>query len=163
MISLDATKLLATLRERLGGRDANRAALQSALDMTLAHFNCIVGTLHRWNLNTTLLELVAHRGLPDAIMDRVRNIPLGKGMAGLAAERREPVQVCNLQTDDSGAAKPGAKLTEMQGSIAAPILVNGELRGAIGVAMPQAHEFTPQECDLLMQIGGIIGEQWTPV
>ncbi|MBK8270877.1 MAG: GAF domain-containing protein [Planctomycetes bacterium] len=128
--------------------------------MTLAHFNCVVGTLHRLNPATNLLELVAQRGVPDAILDRVRAIPIGKGMAGLAAERLEPVQVCNLQTDTSGAAKPGAKMTEMEGSLSAPILVEGHLRGTIGIAMPRPHEFDEAERNLLMQIGSIIGEQW---
>ena len=64
-----------------------------------------------------MLKLPAQRGIPEAIMDRVRVIPIGKGMAGLAAERREPVQVCNLQTDESGVAKPSAKMTQMENRI----------------------------------------------
>lgn len=153
--------LLDTIRQRLGGKSPPDAAIiQSILDMTIAHFNCVVGTLHRLNPKTGLLDLVVYRGIPEAVLARVREIPIGKGMAGLAAERLEPVQVCNLQTDTSGAAKPAAKLTEMEGSIAAPILVNGVLRGTIGVAMPQPHEFDEAERNLLMQIGSLIGETW---
>ena len=94
-------------------------------------------------------------------MPQVRHIPVGKGMAGLAALRREPVQTCNLQTDESGVAKPGAKRTRMQGSVAAPIIVDGELRGTIGVAKPQAYEFSRDENELLMRIGRVIAERWT--
>lgn len=151
--------LLDAIRQRLV-LSADTASLQSILDMTLAHFNCVVSTLHRLNPATNLLELIVQRGVPEAILDRVRAIPIGKGMAGLAAERLEPVQVCNLQTDTSGDAKPGAKLTEMEGSISAPILVEGHLRGTIGIAMPRPHEFDEHERNLLMQIGTIIGEQW---
>ena len=153
-------RLLETIAERLANQGDDPAALQSVLELTLAHFNCVVGTLHRWNAGENVLVIVAARGVPEVIMDRVRHIPIGKGMAGLAAERREPVQVCNLQTDTSGVAKPGAKLTEMEGSVAAPILVDGELRGTIGVAMPRPHEFSQSQCDLLMRIGAIIGGQW---
>ncbi len=131
-------------------------ALAKVLDQTLARFDCVVGTLHRWNPATRRLEILVHRGIPDAIMDRVRSIPIGKGMAGVAAERREPVQVCNLQTDDSGVVKPGAKLTQMEGSLAAPMLAGGDLLGVIGVAKPQAYEFTKAEENLLLQIGSII-------
>ena len=133
------------------------APFEPVLDRLLAHFACVTGTIHRLNPATGLLELVAQRGIPPAILDRVRQIPIGKGMAGLAAERRECVQVCNLQTDDSGVAKAGAKLTEMQGSIAAPIMINGALRGTLGVAKPTAYEFTAAERDLLMEIGRMVG------
>ena len=91
-------------------------------------------------------------------MDRVRLIPIGKGMAGLAAARRAPVQVCNLQSDDSGVAKAGAKLTQMEGSIAAPMLVGETLCGTIGVAKPTPYEFSRDEAERLMRVGGLIGE-----
>ena len=132
-------------------------------DALLAHilgeFNCVTGTIHRLSGASGLLELVAHRGIPEAIMDRVSRIPIGKGMAGLAAERREPVQVCNLQTDDSGKAKPGAKMTQMAGSIAAPILVDGELRGTLGVARPDEYEFSKDQADTLLAIGELVGRR----
>ncbi|HPF39873.1 MAG TPA: GAF domain-containing protein [Phycisphaerae bacterium] len=130
-------------------------------DALLAHilgeFECVTGTIHRLSGESGLLELVAHRGIPEAIMDRVSRIPIGKGMAGLAAERREPVQVCNLQTDDSGKAKPGAKMTQMAGSIAAPILVDDELRGTLGVARPDEYRFSNEQIELLLTLGAMIG------
>ncbi len=78
-------------------------------------------------------------------------------MAGLAAERRAPVQVCNLQTDDSGMARPRAKETAMQGSITIPVIVDDELRGTLGVAKPNAYEFSKDESELLMRLGRLIG------
>lgn len=122
-----------------------------ALDQVLAHFDGAVGTLHRLGEEGEL-ELIAHRGLPEALLPIVSRIPIGKGMAGLAAERREPVQVCNLQTDDSGVAKPGAKLTQMEGSISLPCLQDGELVGTLGVGKPVAHEYDDDEVRLLTAI-----------
>lgn len=161
-MSFDAKsgQLLAAIQDRLNGAPMNEALIRSVLDMALAHFNCVVGTLHRLNPESRLLELIAARGIPDAIMDRVRLIPIGKGMAGLSAERMEPVQVCNLQTDDSGVAKPGAKLTEMEGSVAAPIIIEGTLVGTIGVAKPQSYEFNESERELLMAVGRAIAEHF---
>jgi putative methionine-R-sulfoxide reductase with GAF domain len=80
-------------------------------------------------------------------------------MAGLAAERRECVQICNLQSDKSGQVKPMAKLTGMEGSIAVPMLVDGEVCGVLGVAKPTEYEFTPAEKQLLLDIGGLIGRR----
>ena len=56
----------------------------------------------------------------------------GSLLGSIPAERnREPVSLCNLQTDTSGQARPAAKMTGMEGSLAVPMLVAGELRGVI--------------------------------
>ncbi len=146
-------KLLTEIDTILAERGATNDALLAILDRTLTRFDCVTGSIHLLSKADNMLELLAQRGIPEAILDRVRHIPIGKGMAGIAAERLAPVQVCNLQTDDSGVAKPGAKMTEMKGSIAAPMFAGNELRGTIGVAKPQEYEFTPQEQTLLLEIG----------
>ena len=131
------------------GNDGASAAL---LRDVLEEFDCSSGTLHR--AEGTELTLVAHEGIPAPVLDEIETIPIGKGMAGLAAERREPVQVCNLQTDDSGVADPGARETMMEGAIAAPIVgPDGTLEGTIGIAKPEPYEFTPAERDRLMRAG----------
>lgn len=115
-------------------------------------FDCTSGTLHRKEENG--LELVSHVGIPDSVLPRIETIPVGKGMAGLAAERMEPVDVCNLQTDDSGVAEDGARATGMEGSLAAPVVgEDGALEGTIGVAKPERYEFSPEERDRLMRVG----------
>ena len=104
-----------------------------------------------------MLDLLAQRGIPESILPMVSKIPVSKGMAGLAAERREPVQVCNLQTDDSGDVRPGTKDTKMEGSVAAPMFdPAGELRGTLGVAKPVAYDFTDEEMALLEELGRTI-------
>ena len=88
-------------------------------------------------------------------------MPVGKGIAGLAAQNREPVSLCNLQTDTSGQARPAAKTTGMEGSIAVPMLVAGEMRGVLGVAMAAAHDWTDAEKSLLLAIAAKLGEART--
>jgi L-methionine (R)-S-oxide reductase len=138
----------------------NQQELSRALDDTLGEFDCVAGTIHVLDELTAVMKLRAHRGIPDAVLDKVRDVPIGKGMAGLAAARREPIQVCNLQTDQSGVAKPTARETKMAGSIAVPMLTrDGALKGTIGIAKPVAYDFTPDECERLMRIAAGIGEQ----
>ncbi len=120
------------------------------------HFGCPVGTVHLLDEGDGMLHLKAQRGLPPPVLEKVQVIPVGKGMAGVAAERKEPVQVCNLQTDDSGVARPGAKMTQMEGSLAAPMLLDGEVRGTLGVAKPSAYDFTEEETGLLMAVGALL-------
>ena len=132
--------------------------LNLVLGKVLDHFGCTTGTIHSLEPQSGLLRLEAHRGMPESLLPRVAAIPIGKGMAGIAAERRQPVQVCNLQTDNSGVAKPAAKDTRMEGSIAIPMLVGASLRGVLGVAKPVAYEFTSSETAFLQKIADVIGK-----
>jgi GAF domain-containing protein len=149
--------LLDEIENRLAG-DIREAAFQDVLELVMRHFGCAVGTIHRLDPASGMLRLCVHRGIPAGLMDRVGVIPIGKGMAGIAAERRQPVQLCNLQTDASGVAKPGAKQTHMEGSIAVPMLVGEALHGVLGVAKPVAYDFTEAETALLSQIATTIGQ-----
>lgn len=142
---------LARLDQRLEERADGAAA--AALGDLLAHLDCAVGTYHRWDAGRNGLVLVADHGLPTPVRDKVRMVPIGKGMAGIAAERRTPVQVCNLQEDASGVVRPGAKLTQMEGSVACPVLVDGELVAVIGVAKPVAYDFTASEIAVVTAVG----------
>jgi GAF domain-containing protein len=134
--------------------------LQAVLEKVLRHFGCAAGTLHRLDSGTGLLHLKAHHGIPTSLLDRLESIPVGKGMAGLAAERRQPVQVCNLQTDSSGVARPAARETHMAGSLAVPILAGGELRAVLGIAKPVAYKFSSGEVEQMQEIAGIIGRRF---
>lgn len=125
---------------------------QELLEQTLQLFDCVTGTLHVLNTQTTILELKARKGIPDFLLPKMTQIPVGKGMAGIAAERKEAVQVCNLQTDDSGVVRPGAKDTKVEGAITAPMLLEGELFGTLGIAKKEPYEFTESETDTLMAI-----------
>jgi len=58
------------------------------LQQVLADFGCVTGTLHRLDPANGLLKLVACQGIPEVLMPVVRTIPVGKGVAGAAAERR---------------------------------------------------------------------------
>lgn len=138
------------------------AALQAGspsavLNSTLAHFGCQAGTVHL--LKEGLLHLVAHHNIPQHIVEIASRVPVGKGIAGLAAERREPVSLCNLQTDTSGQARPAAKTTGMEGSLAVPMLVQGELKGVLGIAKAVAYDWSDDEKALLLQIGQALGEK----
>ena len=142
-----------SLLDQGGGDDST---LQAVLAKVLEAFQCPVGTIHSLDADSGMLKLRALSGIPPSILDKVRVIPIGKGMAGIAAERKQPVQVCNLQTDASGVAKPAAKDTKMEGSITVPMLQQGNLRGTLGVAKPVPYEFSDDETRILMEAGSLI-------
>ncbi|MEX1025180.1 MAG: GAF domain-containing protein [Planctomycetota bacterium] len=132
----------------------DRRDLDSALEETLRALSAESGTLHFLGADGQL-HLAAHGpGMPAQVLDVIRTIPVGKGMAGLAVERREPVAACNLKTDESGDVRPGAKATGLEGSIVVPVLTDDdEVVGALGVANRAPRTFTNDEIATLTAIG----------
>ncbi|MEI6178883.1 MAG: GAF domain-containing protein, partial [Verrucomicrobiota bacterium] len=78
---------------------------EQLLKTILQDFGCQTGTIHRADEGGKILGLVCQIGVPESLMDRISTIPFGKGIAGAAAERREPVELCNLQEDLGGVAR----------------------------------------------------------
>lgn len=122
-------------------------------------FDCQTGTLHRFEPGDRHLKLVAHLGIPDVLMPVIQSIPIGKGIAGAAAETRQPVEMCNLQTDTSGVAKPGAKKTQVQGSLAVPVLDGEQLCGTLGIGKLVPYDFSGEEKARLLQIAQSIAAE----
>ena len=117
----------------------------------LEEFNCQTGTLHRCPPDGPELELITQIGVPDALIGVISQIPFGKGIAGAAAQTREPVELCNLQEDLGGVAKPGARQTQVSGSLAVPIFHpnGGEVVGTLGVGMHAPYDFNEEEKERL--------------
>jgi len=129
---------------------------QNLLATIVSNFDCTTGTLHFLDQETKLLHVQAHVGVPDFLLPKLATIPIGKGMAGIAAERKKPVEMCNLQTDDSGVARPAAKETKVEGSVAAPLLLGDDLYGVIGIGKRMPYDFSAAETQELMAIGEAI-------
>ncbi|MFN6484330.1 MULTISPECIES: GAF domain-containing protein [unclassified Nostoc] len=153
MIS-DTKAIFDTLANEAPTIDWNRM-----LTEILAAFDCSTGTIHTLDRDSQLLHLKAYQGIPEFLLPKMTVIPIGKGMAGVAAERKQPVQICNLQTDESDVARPSAKETKVEGSIAVPLMLNGRLYGTLGIAKPISYEFTPEEEETLMEIGEVISRK----
>lgn len=138
--------------------EASPVDWQAVLGAAIAEFNGSTGTLHRLDPVTGMLKLVVHQGIPPQIMPMIQTIPVGKGIAGVAAQRREPVELCNLQVDLGGVAKEGARATNVQGSLAVPCLDGDKLCGTLGVGLMVPHDFTQEEMDRLMETGRAVAK-----
>ena len=152
--------LLDQIAPFLDGRD-REANFQRVLGLVLAHFHSETGTIHLLDREKKTLHLAAQIGLPPIMLDVVKTIPVGKGIAGETVARGGPVTMCNLQTDTSGVAKPGARQTGVGGALCVP-LRNGEaVVGTIGVGTIRQYQFTPEETHLLEELGRAIGSRLT--
>lgn len=109
---------------------------QSWLESFAAEHGAVAGTVHVQRGED--LELAAALNIPPPVLNAVRHVPHGKGMAGLAQVRREPVQTCNLKEDDTGRIKPGAKAVDARAAVALPVLdATGQVRAVVGIAFMQ--------------------------
>jgi signal transduction protein with GAF and PtsI domain len=130
----------------LGAKAPAAANLQSALDAIAGEYQARSATLHVADLEERRLHMVASRGIPEHIVAITRDIPFGKGMAGLCADRLAPVMVCNVQQDTSGQSRPGAKETGVAGAIVVPVLAgDGHLVGTLGIGKSEEHEYSDAE------------------
>jgi signal transduction protein with GAF and PtsI domain len=134
----------------------NPADLEKILHNTLAKFNSETGTIHRLDAQTHLLHLVVQVGLPPQMLDVVQTIPVGKGIAGECAQKNMPVTFCNLQTDTSGVAKPGAKQTGVGGAMCVPIRDGEKVTGTLGIGTRREYEYSAKEINALQEISGRI-------
>ncbi|HVP47066.1 MAG TPA: GAF domain-containing protein [Bryobacteraceae bacterium] len=134
----------------------NAGNLQDVLHRTMEHFRADTGTIHLLASDGVLHLQAASAGIPEPVLQAVQLVPIGKGMAGLAVQRKEPVSVCNLQTDNSGNARPGARATGMEGALVVPILSGDRAVGALGIANRAPRTFTQEETALLIDVGRAI-------
>jgi hypothetical protein len=96
------------------------------------------------------LHLASAINIPPQVQEVVRYVPNGKGMAGLALQRRECVTTCNLKEDKSGNVKPGAKAVDARGAVAIPVEDGaGGVRAVVGIAFMEQRDFTPADLDAL--------------
>lgn len=123
------------------------------LKAAMEEFGCQTGTLHR--AEGEWLILVSHAGVPEFLIEKISKIPFGKGIAGVAAESRGPVELCNLQQDLGGVAKEDARKTGISGSLAVPIFAEGgeTVVGTLGVGKIEPYEFSDGEKARLAEIG----------
>ena len=141
-----------------------RSQIGMANDLTeelreiLEQLDCVTGTLHR--ADGEVLHLVTQHGMPPELVELIETIPFGKGMAGNAASREQPIHIGHLQTSQDEAVEPGAKLSGMEGSLAAPIFAeDGEVIGVIGIAKPDVYEFDEAEQQALLDAGAALADK----
>jgi L-methionine (R)-S-oxide reductase len=129
--------------------DRNEAQ-QQWLELIIGELGGIAGTVHVQRGED--LYLTAAHNIPASVVAIVAHVPHGKGMAGVAQVRKQPVQTCNLQTDETGNIKPGAKAVDAQSAIALPVLDDtGAVRAVVGIAWSKEGEIESAEAQEMME------------
>ena len=124
---------------------------QEWLESVIAQLDAVAGTVHVQRGED--LYLTAAHNIPPHVVAIVAHVPHGKGMAGVAQVKKQPVQTCNLQTDETGNIKPGAKAVDAQAAIALPVLNEaGIVRAVVGIAWNKEGEIGQDEEKTLMKL-----------
>lgn len=131
------------------------AAQQEWLESFIASAGAFAGTVHVQRGRD--LYLTAAHNIPPHVATIVAHVPHGKGMAGVAQVKKAPVQTCNLQTDDSGTIKPGAKAVDAQAAVALPVFDgDGAVRAVVGLAWKHEGEIGAGEEQRLMELAAAL-------
>jgi L-methionine (R)-S-oxide reductase len=131
--------------------------MQDELEAIIGRFGADTGTIHL--VEDGFLILKANVGLPAQVAQVVARVPIGKGMAGLAAERNEPVSSCNIQNDRTGDVRPGAKRTGVNGATVVPIRnPEGRAVGVLGIGVHRAYEYSDTEVASLLEEAARLAE-----
>jgi len=131
--------------------DADRFA--TALALVQQELGAAMGTLHRLGDDAHLHLVAASPGIPPPVLEASRRIPIGKGIAGEAAATGKPVTLCNLQTDASGVARPGAKATGLGGSLCVPAFDGDRVVGTLGIGWMGERAISADETEALLAAG----------
>jgi L-methionine (R)-S-oxide reductase len=98
---------------------------QQWLEAFLSQHGGVAGTVHRVRADDPdLLELVAAVNIPPKVQEVTATVPRGKGMAGLALERAQPV-------------------------VALPVQAGGAVRAVVGIAYAGEREMDDAELQRL--------------
>jgi len=112
----------------------------------LRSLGAVAGSVHL--VEGVGLRLAGAVNLPEKVQAVVEWVPCGKGMAGQALERGEPVFTCNLKGDSSGAVRPGAKAVDAQAAVAMPVRNGSNVIVAIvGFAFAEQRDFTKADLE----------------
>ena len=130
--------------------------LEAWLMSFLSEAGAVAGTVHLHQNGG--LRLAASVNIPLKVQEVVAWVPAGKGMAGLALERGQPVQTCNLKEDRSSAVKPGAKAVDAKAAIAIPVRdESGSILAVVGIAFADEREIQGEELDRLQRAASTLG------
>src|SRR5438093_9240388 len=73
--------------------------LDEVLRLTIAHFRADTGTIHLLEADGVMHLKAASTGIPEPVLKAVQVVPIGKGMAGLAVERKDRTSELQSHSD----------------------------------------------------------------
>ncbi|MBF0126244.1 MAG: diguanylate cyclase [Magnetococcales bacterium] len=110
------------------------------------------GSIHLFNPETNLLELVAHRNLAPHLLRACGRLKMGQCLCGLAAQKKEIVFKHDLDAEHTVTFAG----IHPHGHYCTPILFQDHLLGVLNLYVSQGHERSPEEDALLATLANTL-------
>ncbi len=130
--------------------------LKTALDDVLELVNSDIGGILLFDEESQTLSYRVQRGLSAKYTEEAK-IPLGKSIAGQAAEIGEPIIVEDISKDPR-ITRPELVIAEgLKGFVSIPLKAKEKVTGVMNIASHVANRFAADEVSLLKSIGDYLG------
>lgn len=143
--SLDASPRIPAL-----AADLSADAAHTWLAGYLRDQGAMAGTIHTVDHAGDRLRLCAAINIPPPIQDIVREVPRGKGMAGLALARRAPVYTSAVGTCQTGVVRPRGRSVTSGAAVTLPVAdAEDRIRAVVGVGYAEPRDIDDGLLDAL--------------
>ena len=130
--------------------------LEYALDRVLDVVQTEAGGVYLLSEDREELNLVVHRGLPEALWRAIDHLKLGEGLSGRVALTGEPIVIRNLK-DDSRLMHQVARDEGLRGFASVPLRSNFKTYGTLNVHTHADRVFSEEDVQLLTSMASQIG------
>ena len=130
--------------------------LTNALDKTLEVVEIEAGGIYLLQDDAQTLNIAVQEGLSAQIVAEVDNLKVGEGFSGQVAQTGEPLVVQDLSTDPR-LTRSVMKESGFHSLAIAPLVSRGQVLGTLFVTTSGVREFSQQDVELIVSIGGQIG------
>jgi len=129
--------------------------LNSALDKVLELMKGNTGGILLLDNDTQTLSYLVYRGLSEEFVEGMAKLKLGEGIAGLVAQRGEPIYVDNI-SEDPRVTRSVVVTEGLRAFASVPLVSKGRVLGVMNVASHTLQRFAPEDIQLLSSISNQI-------
>ena len=125
--------------------------LNSALDKVLELMKGNTGGILLLDNETQTLSYRVYRELSEEFVKGIAGLKLGEGIAGLVAQRGEPIYVDNI-SEDPRVTRSVVVTEGLRAFASVPLISKGSVLGVMNIASHTLQRFTPEDVQLLSSI-----------
>jgi PAS domain S-box-containing protein len=130
--------------------------LLDAFDKALSLTGFDMGTVHLINENGENLDLKYYKEFPPILIENVKVLKYGEGVAGKSVQLKQPI-IVSIDEYPSTRILPLLREEGVQLTVGIPLLAKGKAIGAITLSSRSIHTLAPRMINLLESIGTQIG------
>ena len=132
-----------------------KRTLESAIHMVSELMEVEISLIFSLDEESQELKLVAYEGVSDEFVRAVDGIKIGEGAYGEVAKTCQPM-VSEDVSDDPRLSLPEARKMRIKPQLIVPMVLRGQIRGVLCIAMRRPRQFSLDDMELLTAVGAQI-------